>query len=568
MKHKTLLFLVFIQIIFICLAVFSGNVLTPSKAQIPDLNEKTNIIKVGISTNDFSQLEYNQVSITSKGAFEIVNNRDGTLIAASNGNEIFKFKVIDEDISIFKGNENVAEYIYGPISILPQGTNSLEIVGLKRAGKPASYKGEIQIIKSPTKDDKFSVVNILPVEEYLKGVVPNEMPPEFGLEALKAQAVAARNYALKPRVKPYSQFDICDSVACQVYFGCNTENPKTNQAVEETKGLVGLYDNDMILALYSSTAGGYTENYENAFTESGSEIFPSISSKPYLKGKPDVENTPVLDNEEAARNFYTTNPASFEADSGFFRWTRSWTEKELEAVLNKNLAKYNKSEFVSPYFGKNMTTGKIKKIEVILRGVSGKAMIVRIIAANGIWTVKKELFIRKIFENSGKMLPSANVVFNNILDLNGNLESVAAYGGGLGHGVGMSQFGANYMSKNGCTFDQILQHYYDKISIGTIPVVLTARSSSDAVCQQFYAVNENLNLVIINDQRLNSLKILLNSNEINISLKEYDQDKIRINLRNYVKQGVNDIIFFPPGGDEDGKSIKAWIEVYKAADDG
>ncbi|MDD3012834.1 MAG: SpoIID/LytB domain-containing protein [Candidatus Gastranaerophilales bacterium] len=561
MKHKTLIFLVLIQIMFICLTVFSGNNMSSLKAQSSGIDENMNLIKVGISTNDFSQLEYNQVSITSKGPFEIINKRDNTLLAISNGNEVFTFKVIDDDINIYKDKTQVAEYLFGPIGIIPQGTNPLEIVGLKRAGKSALYKGEIEIVKSPVKDDKLSVVNILPLEEYLKGVVPNEMPSKFGLEALKAQAVAARNYAIKPRVKSYSQFDICDSVACQVYFGCNTETPKANQAIDETKGLVGIYNDELILALYSSTAGGYTESYENAFTETGSKSFPS-SPKPYLKGKPDIDGTPILDNEENARSFYTATPASYEADSGYFRWTRYWSEPELEVLLNKNLSKYNPSGFVSPYFSKNMTTGAIKKIEVLERGVSGKAMIVRIAAANGIWTVKKELIIRKIFENSGKMMPSANVVFDNVTDSNGNLEKVVAYGGGLGHGVGMSQFGASYMSKNNYTFDQILQHYYDKISIGTSPIKLTASPVSEAVCQQYYTNNGKSELVIDNSQRLNSLKILINSNEVNIPLKNYDQDKIRIDLQNYVKEGVNDIIYFPPKGDEDGKSIKAWIEVY------
>jgi len=559
MKHKTILLL--ILIIFICLTVFSGNRLFLLKAQTPGINENMNLIKVGISTSDFSQLEYNQVSITSKGAFEIFNKRDGSLITTSDGNEVFTFKVIDEDISILKGNTPIAENLYGPIGILPQDMNPLEIVGLKRAGKPAMYRGEIDIVKSPTKDDKLSAINILPIEEYLKGVVPNEMPPEFGLEALKAQAIAARNYAIKPRVKTYQQFDICDSVACQVYFGYNTENPKTNRAIEETKGLVGLYNDELILSLYSSTAGGYTEDYENAFSDPGSESFPAYP-KPYLRGKPDIKGTPVLNNEESARNFYTTTPASFEADSGFFRWTRYWDEKELETILTKNLAKYNKSDFVSPYFGKNMTTGAINRIEVLLRGTSGKAMIVRIVAVNGTWTVKKELIIRRIFENSGKILPSANVIFDNVRDLNGNLEKVVAYGGGLGHGVGMSQFGANGMSKNNYTFDQILQHYYDKISIGTYPVVLTASPVSEAVYQQFYTTTACPDLVINNTERLNSLRVLINSNEINIPLKEYDQDKIRVNLENYIKEGMNDIIYFPPKGDEDGKSVKAWIEVY------
>jgi stage II sporulation protein D len=78
-------------------------------------------------------------------------------------------------------------------------------------------------------------VNVLPLEDYLKGVVPNELPVRFGLEALKAQAVAARNYTIRPRTRVYHNFDVCDSVQCQVYFGANTEHPLSNKAIEETK---------------------------------------------------------------------------------------------------------------------------------------------------------------------------------------------------------------------------------------------------------------------------------------------------------------------------------------------
>ena len=85
------------------------------------------------------------------------------------------------------------------------------------------------------------------------------------MRLLKAQTVAARNYVLSPRVKSSPNYDVVDSVASQVYFGANTERELSNQAVAETEGIVALYGWDLILAQYSSTAGGYTESYSNAF---------------------------------------------------------------------------------------------------------------------------------------------------------------------------------------------------------------------------------------------------------------------------------------------------------------
>lgn len=105
------------------------------------------------------------------------------------------------------------------------------------------------------------------------------MPVRFGLEALKAQSVAARNYVLTPRTKSSVNYDVVDSVASQVYYGANTENPLSNRAVEETAGIVALYHWDMILALYSSTAGGYTESYSNAFSDPSTKIFRPKASR-------------------------------------------------------------------------------------------------------------------------------------------------------------------------------------------------------------------------------------------------------------------------------------------------
>ena len=188
---------------------------------------------------------------------------------------------------------------------------------------------------------------MLGVEEYLKGVVPNEMPVHFGLEALKAQAVAARNYVLSPRVKSNPNYDVVDSVASQVYFGANTEKELSNQAVEETKGIVAIYNWDLILALYSSTAGGYTESYENAFSDPQTRIFPA-KPKPYLTGVPDYEDFGILRDDEAAEKFYKSKPKSFDNKSSYFRWEREWTQEELQNEVQNHIAAQSAAGFVHP----------------------------------------------------------------------------------------------------------------------------------------------------------------------------------------------------------------------------
>jgi len=141
-----------------------------------------------------------------------------------------------------------------------------------------SYRGSLEVRVDRT--GRLRVINELPMEEYLLGVVPNEMGPGVypELEALKAQAVAARTYIVS-NLGQFSEygFDVCDSAQCQVYKGAGTEHPLSNQAVEETRGLVLMWQGKPINALYTSTCGGHTED--------GNLIFPEEKG-PYLKGVP------------------------------------------------------------------------------------------------------------------------------------------------------------------------------------------------------------------------------------------------------------------------------------------
>jgi len=152
------------------------------------------------------------------------------------------------------------------LSSVPGGT--VEVNG-------QAYRGKLEVRML---GDSLKVINQLPLEDYLRGVVPNEMGPGIypEIEALKAQAVAARTYIAANRGQfSESGFDICDTMSCQVYKGFTTEHPLTNQAVEETAGIIATYNSLPIKALYTSTCGGRTED--------GVNIFPDQKG-PYLKG--------------------------------------------------------------------------------------------------------------------------------------------------------------------------------------------------------------------------------------------------------------------------------------------
>ena len=139
------------------------------------------------------------------------------------------------------------------------------------------YRGLLEV--RATDDGAVTVINVLNLEDYLRGVVPNELSPVSfpQLEALKAQAVAARTYALRNRGQYQSKgYDICATPACQVYRGRSSEHPLTDQAVEETRGMIATYRGNLINALYTSTCGGHTENAIN--------IFEGEQDVPYLMG--------------------------------------------------------------------------------------------------------------------------------------------------------------------------------------------------------------------------------------------------------------------------------------------
>lgn len=522
------------------------------------------LIRVGISTNDFQRLEYGETSLASAGRLELVDKFEDKKIEETNPGDVLRFVIEKTSFKIYKNGGLIASNIEGPILIQPLDNNPIQVVGLKRKGKQAAYRGILEVTRAPGKEGKLSLVNIIPLEDYLKGVVPNELAPHFGMEALKAQTIAARNYAIKPRVRFYKQFDVCDSVQSQVYFGYNTEKPETNEAIEATKGLVALHEGDVILALYSSTAGGYTESYENAFSEQGGGSFPA---KPlsYLKGKPDNREFPVLNTEAKAREFYMNRPASFDVNSGYYRWTREWTGSELRNVLNTTLSIYSGGEFVSPSLKRGEDIGRIKRINVLSRGVSGKIVAMSVKTSKGDWIIKKELVIRRVLKKNGKALPSANIVFNNLTDKDGYLVKLEAFGGGFGHGVGMSQYGASYMSKNGFTFDQILQHYYDGIAIGTWPVYLHSEYNAQPVKQVFSAPNGKADLLIDNKESIERFDFIINSKKISLNKDQLRYRKIRIPMDRFINKGINEILYMPPGKYEE-KSVRVWVEVFRKAE--
>ena len=525
------------------------------------------VVRVGIGDTGFKTYVYNKIGVFGTSEIMICDNDRVIEKMPANTNLNIKLNS-DGGYSLTEDDGTVIANIYGKIRILcPDGL--LGVKGLKRAGRQALYHGVFEIANA--KSGYFNLVNLIEVEDYLKGVVPNEMPVHFGLEALKAQSVAARNYVLSPRVKSSPNYDVVDSVASQVYFGANTEKPLSNQAVKETEGTVALYDWDLILAQYSSTAGGYTEDFANAFSDPTTKEFPS-KDKPYLKARPDILTQTPLNTEEAAAEYYKSKPTAYDMRSPYFRWTREWTVEELQKTLQDNLAAQSATGFVFPAFNKGDKLDDVLELRVLRRGDSGKIIEMEIVTNSQTYKVYKELVIRRLLKNGGKALPSANVVFENQKDESNNLISVKAYGGGFGHGVGMSQYGAGFMGNElHLSYDKILQHYYTGVTLGTKPVIISSDPSQLMVTQHFYATYKKAKIVIDNKYYVTKLMADINGEMHTFDLPPALLGANRfteIDISKYIKHGKNTIVFSSPDFADSAfkKALRLYVELVKKDD--
>lgn len=534
---------------------------SPLTAQAQEFANNPEFVRIAISNNGFKSLVYNQISVIATAPFSVYGKTNKKPILNCQPTDKVKVTYNADGFDLSVNNKSAVANLKGTL-VFDSPNGLLGVENLTRNGRQALYHGVFEL--TPKDCNSFYLINVLDLQNYLKGVVPNEMPVRFGLEALKAQAVAARNYVLMPRTR-IAQFDVDDSVASQVYFGAATESPLGSQAVNETEGLVVLHGWNLIQAQYCSTAGGYTEHYENAFSDPKTKDFPA-KPKPYLQGKPDILSVAPLNREEEARIFYMSFPDSYDMKSPYYRWQREFTPQELQANLQKTLPAQSKTGFVRPAFADGDKLGEIKELKVNRRGVSGKIMELEIVTDKMHYHIYKELTIRRVLQKDGVSLPSANVVFEHLYDTNKKLNKIVAYGGGFGHGVGMSQFGAGFMGSSlHKSFDKILKRYYTGITISTIPIILSDNEAQKIVAQQFFAPYQKANLIVDNKYQIKEFNANINGRDVSFALATsivpFDR-MCKIDISSYIKRGKNQITFYFPEGQKD-KGIRLYIELVE-----
>lgn len=314
-------------------------------------------------------------------------------------------------------------------------------------GKPdRPYRGVMEILPRAT---GLTVVNVVDVESYLQGVVSSEMSPDYPLEALKAQAVAARTYALQNRGR-FTElgYDLDDTPYSQVYGGIFSEDPRTTRAVQETAGKVITYNGKLINAVYSSTCGGYTESAEAAW---GNAVPYLVSVPCYLKLQPGIAPHPQTEAQWAAycksvRALNCLQPQF--ARPEVFRWWKLMTRQELEAGLP---AEYK--------------VGTVTNIVPVKRGDSGRITALRLEGSDRTVTIEQELPIRRAFG----MLRSSAFTVDIYRDDAGKPVVFAFFGAGWGHGIGLCQVGAVGLATSGWDYEKILTYYYKGTTVHERP---------------------------------------------------------------------------------------------------
>ncbi len=321
--------------------------------------------------------------------------------------------------------------------------------------------------------DGYAVVNEVPIENYLYGVVQSEMPAYFEEEALKAQAVCARTYIVTQLMQnnyPQYHADVDDSVRFQAY-NKTAPDERVVAAVDATKGQILAKGSLPISTYFFSTSHGVT---------SGTEIW-ELDDCDYLqpvRGNADTEVFDLSDEEVFRTYIEQTDETDYDYPSNYYRWKAglSLTEHGEEALglLKKIVETHPDCVIIKSSQGEGTDTpaidglGEAEGLRVEKRSASGAVLQLEISFSGGVVWLTNENYIRQmlgVWMNSlqykdgtsvqaGSMLPSAYFYIQPVK------EGIVLFGGGLGHGIGMSQYGANGMAAAGKEMEEILSFYY------------------------------------------------------------------------------------------------------------
>lgn len=414
-------------------------------------------IRVLLRNNDNSSYGMEEVTVTSEQDFYVLKGEEKTY--HSKGEKVtFKPDNLSDRVEVASSNG-------GKICVL----------NLKRkCGNPA-YRGVLEIARE---GDLLQIINEVPLEEYLYSVVPSEMPTEYSEEALKAQAICARSYAVR-QMKGHrlaaQGAHVDDSVSYQVYNDLK-EDEKSIRAVDATKGLVVSYQGKTAATYFYSTSYGCSAGTKEVwYTEKDMKYLPSMLLTMTRQEKD-------LSGEEEFRKFLKDAPDTTDSKEAWYRWKTTITSDKLEKSIQKALASryaVNPTQIQTKkedgtYGSREISDiGELQNIEVKERGKSGIVSMIEIQGSKETIHVYTEYNIRSflIGENAKfkrqdkKEVSGLSILPSGFFYIQKEGNKYTVYGGGYGHGVGMSQTGANVLAKKGKTAENIISFYFPETSV-------------------------------------------------------------------------------------------------------
>lgn len=330
----------------------------------------------------------------------------------------YRIEALNSDIALEEAKSLRKQYVLPTTSGMAIGEKEYKVYGIRVIPKndAAIYvekvrlRGIVDIIR--TKRRKLLVVNHLDIEKYLYGVLYHEMPHYWPMETLKAQAIAARTFAMQ-RVETMRErdYDVTSDIYSQVYGGRSSERRTTRKAVDATRGKVLTYNGKILPAYYHAICGGHTESAEVVF---GIDLAPLRGRRaPYCKG---------------ARGM---------------RWKASFSYKQMEEKLNKYGIKVKGLSFIAE--GKRDRSGRL--IDVVIRDAEG---------------------VKRIKGFKFRLALSPNTIKSTNFTMKITTKGIIFRGKGWGHGVGMCQWGAFGMGKRRFNYKRILDFYYPGAKIESI----------------------------------------------------------------------------------------------------
>lgn len=376
-------------------------------------------IRVLLMTSGYGNIFHDSVSLSAEG---------GLAVSYGGSREEWKEGIL----TLGPDDERFAE---GKVTVEPlREEDEIRVESIERGCGIPSYDGKIEVWSG---EEGMAVINDLPVEQYLCRVVPSEMPSSYELEALKAQAVCARSYAFRQMgdyAYPQYEAHVNDSTDFQVY---NNSNPadSASRAVEETAGEVVRYQGAVATTYYYSTSCGRT-------TDMGAWGTERNESNAYL------QSVQVCGDGE-----------DYEKDLPWYHWQAQIPEQVLVGLLGG-------------YANQNL--GTLQNVEITKRGAGEVALELTATGTEGTIVVETENKIRTalggagytITKNDGSVIDSQNLLPSAFFTITKQDGSYLIEGGGYGHGIGMSQNGANEMAKSGKTYKEILGLFYRDVTVG------------------------------------------------------------------------------------------------------